>query len=289
MFSREESMSVQRYAVIGHPVSHSLSPRIHAVFARQTGIALEYTAIDAAPEDFDAVLAEFAAEGGVGANITLPHKTRAAQICNYLSEAAQRAGAANTLIRTATGWQGDNTDGIGLVRDLTDRHSLDLRSRRTLLIGAGGAARGVAPALLDAGIGDLYIVNRTSERADALADVLAQPGRVHPRYLNDIGNLGNFDLVINATSAARGGDALPSLPINLVAPRGAAVDLSYGEAAVPFLAWARSARAHDCIDGLGMLVEQAAESFQRWHKVRPETDAVYELLRNRDAILVTAD
>jgi shikimate dehydrogenase len=289
MFSREESMSVQRYAVIGHPVSHSLSPRIHAVFARQTGIALEYTAIDAAPEDFDAVLAEFAAEGGVGANITLPHKTRAAQICNYLSEAAQRAGAANTLVRTATGWQGDNTDGIGLVRDLTDRHSLDLRSRRTLLIGAGGAARGVAPALLDAGIGDLYIVNRTSERADALADVLAQPGRVHPRYLDDIGHLGNFDLVINATSAARGGDALPSLPINLVAPRGAAVDLSYGEAAVPFLAWARSARAHDCIDGLGMLVEQAAESFQRWHKVRPETDAVYELLRNRDAILVTAD
>lgn len=282
-------MSVQRYAVIGHPVSHSLSPRIHAAFARQTGIALEYTAIDAAPEDFDAVLAEFAAEGGLGANITLPHKTRAAQICNYLSEAAQRAGAANTLIRTATGWQGDNTDGIGLVRDLTDRHALDLRARRTLLIGAGGAARGVAPALLDAGIGELYIVNRTSERADALADVLAQPGRVHPRYLNDVGNLGNFDLVINATSAARGADALPVLPINLVAPRGAAVDLSYGEAAVPFLAWARSARAHDCIDGLGMLVEQAAESFQRWHKLRPETDAVYAMLRDHSAILVTAD
>lgn len=282
-------MSVQRYAVIGHPVSHSLSPRIHAAFARQVGIALEYTALDAAPEDFDAVLAEFAAEGGVGANITLPHKTRAAQICNYLSEAAQRAGAANTLIRTATGWQGDNTDGIGLVRDLTDRHSLDLRARRTLLIGAGGAARGVAPALLDAGIGELYIVNRTSERADALADVLAQPGRVHPRYLNDVGNLGNFDLVINATSASRGGDALPALPINLVAPRGAAVDLSYGEAAVPFLAWARSARAHDCIDGLGMLVEQAAESFQRWHRVRPETDAVYAMLRDHAAILVTAD
>lgn len=282
-------MSVQRYAVIGHPVSHSLSPRIHAAFARQVGIALEYTALDAAPEDFDAVLAEFAAEGGVGANITLPHKTRAAQICNYLSEAAQRAGAANTLIRTATGWQGDNTDGIGLVRDLTDRHSLDLRARRTLLIGAGGAARGVAPALLDAGIGELYIVNRTSERADALADVLAQPGRVHPRYLNDVGNLGNFDLVINATSASRGGDALPALPINLVAPRGAAIDLSYGEAAVPFLAWARSARAHDCIDGLGMLVEQAAESFQRWHRVRPETDAVYAMLRDHAAILVTAD
>jgi shikimate dehydrogenase len=281
-------MSVQRYAVIGHPVSHSLSPRIHAAFARQTGIALEYTAIDAAPEDFDAVLAEFAAEGGVGANITLPHKTRAAQVCNYLSDAAKRAGAANTLIRTATGWQGDNTDGVGLVRDLTDRHGLDLRARRTLLIGAGGAARGVAPALLDAGIGDLFIVNRTPERTDALADALAQPGRVHPRYFSDVGNLGSFDLVVNATSAARDA-ALPPLPLSLVAPRGAAIDLSYGEAAIPFLAWARSARAHDCIDGLGMLVEQAAESFHRWHKLRPETDAVYAMLRDHDAVLVSAD
>lgn len=281
-------MSIQRFAVIGHPVSHSLSPRIHAAFARQTGIALEYTAIDATPEDFDAVLAEFAAEGGVGANITLPHKTRAAQICTHLSEAAQRAGAANTLIRSATGWHGDNTDGVGLVRDLTERHGLDLRARRTLLIGAGGAARGVAPALLDALIGDLYIVNRTPERADALADALAQPGRVHPRYLEDVGTLGNFDLVINATSAARD-SALPALPVNVIAPRGAAVDLSYGEAAVPFLAWARSARAHDCIDGLGMLVEQAAESFQRWHKLRPETDVVYAMLRDRDSVLMTAD
>lgn len=281
-------MSVQRYAVIGHPVAHSLSPRIHAAFARQTGIALEYTAIDAAPEDFDAVLAEFAAEGGLGANITLPHKTRAAQICNYLSDAAQRAGAVNTLIRTATGWQGDNTDGVGLVRDLTERHGLDLRARRTLLIGAGGAARGVAPSLLDAGIGDLYIVNRTPERADALADALAMPGRVHPRYLRDIGSLGTFDLIVNATSAARA-DGLPSLPIALANPRTAAVDLSYGEVAIPFLAWARAAGAHDCIDGLGMLVEQAAESFQRWHGVRPETDAVFEILREHRAELVTAD
>ena len=152
---------VKRFAVIGHPVAHSLSPRIHAVFGRQTGIALEYTAMDAAPELFDAILTEFAAEGGLGANVTLPHKTRAASACTTLTERARRAGAVNTLIRTATGWEGDNTDGVGLVRDLTERHGLDLRARRTLLIGAGGAARGVAPALLDAGIGDLYIVNRT--------------------------------------------------------------------------------------------------------------------------------
>ncbi|HJW44989.1 MAG TPA: shikimate dehydrogenase [Lysobacter sp.] len=278
----------KRFAVIGHPVAHSLSPRIHAAFARQTGIALEYTAIDAAPEDFDASLAAFAAEGGVGANITLPHKTRAAQICNYLSEAAKRAGAVNTLTRTATGWQGDNTDGVGLVRDLTERHGLDLRARRTLLLGAGGAARGVAPALLDAGIGDLFIVNRTPERADALADALGQPGRVHPRYFHDLRTLVNFDLIVNATSAARG-SALPPLPVRLLAPRASVVDLSYGEAAIPFLAWAKTVGAHDRIDGLGMLVEQAAESFERWHGVRPETDAVYALLRERDAVLVTAD
>ncbi|QSX79287.1 shikimate dehydrogenase [Agrilutibacter solisilvae] len=277
-----------RFAVIGHPVAHSLSPRIHAAFARQTGINLTYVAIDAAPEEFDAVLAEFAAEGGVGANITLPHKTRAAQICTHLSEAAERAGAVNTLIRSATGWHGDNTDGTGLVRDLTDRHGLDLRSRRTLLIGAGGAARGVAPALLDAGIGDLFIVNRTPERTDALADALGQPGRVHPRYFDDLRGLGSFDLIINATSATRDG-GLPTLPMSLMGRRSAAVDLSYGEVAIPFLSWARAAGAHERTDGLGMLVEQAAESFQRWHQVRPETDAVYAKLREHDALLVTAD
>lgn len=279
---------VKRFAVIGHPVAHSLSPRIHAAFGRQVGIALEYTAMDAPPELFDAILAEFAAEGGVGANVTLPHKGRAAAACKSLSERARRAGAVNTLIRTATGWEGDNTDGVGLVRDLTERHGLDLRARRTLLIGAGGAARGVAPALLDAGIGDLYIVNRTPERADALADALAMPGRVHPRYLRDIGTLGTFDLIVNATAAARAG-GLPTLPVALANPRTAAVDLSYGEVAIPFLAWARAAGAHDCIDGLGMLVEQAAESFQRWHGVRPETDAIYEVLREHRAELVTAD
>jgi shikimate dehydrogenase len=282
------SHASQRYAVIGHPVAHSLSPRIHAAFAKQTGIDLEYVAIDAAPEDFDAVLAEFAAEGGVGANITLPHKTRAAQICTHLTEAATRAGAVNTLIRSATGWHGDNTDGVGLVRDLTERHGLDLRARRTLLLGAGGAARGVAPALLDAGIGDLFIVNRTPERTDALADALGQPGRVHPRYFDDLRTLGSFDLIVNATSATREG-GLPVLPMGLMAPRGAAIDLSYGEVAIPFLAWGKAAGALVGIDGLGMLVEQAAESFQRWHGVRPETDAVYARLRDRDAVLVTAD
>ncbi len=279
---------VKRFAVIGHPVTHSLSPRIHAAFGRQTGIALAYTAIDATAETFDAALAAFAAEGGMGANVTLPHKARAVAACANLTERARRAGAVNTLVRSATGWDGDNTDGIGLVRDLTERHGLDLRQRRTLLIGAGGAARGVAPALLDAGIGDLYIVNRTPERADALSDALGEPGRVHPRYFDDLLSLGTFDLVINATSAVREA-RLPTLPMALVGARTAAVDLSYGEVAIPFLAWARAAGAHDTIDGLGMLVEQAAVSFERWHHVRPDADAVYAMLRERDDALVTAD
>lgn len=281
-------MSIPRYAVLGHPVARSLSPRIHAAFGKQMSIALDYSAIDTTAEEFDMALGAFAASGGVGANVTLPHKQLAAAACDTLSERARRAGAANTLTRGATGWHGDNTDGVGLIRDLTGRHSLDLRARRTLLIGAGGAARGVAPALLDAGIGDLFIVNRTSERTDALADALGQPGRVHPRYLSDLKALGEFDLVVNATSAAREG-AMPALPMSLVGARSAAVDLSYGEVAIPFLAWARAAGAHDAIDGLGMLVEQAAESFALWHGARPDTDPAYADLREHRAALVTAD
>lgn len=278
----------KHYAIFGHPVAHSLSPRIHAAFGRQASIALDYTAIDVDVDEFDAAVSAFAAGGGSGANVTLPHKMRAAVLCDSLSERARRSGVVNTLVRSGDGWEGDNTDGAGLVRDLTGRQGLDLRARRTLLLGAGGGARGVAPALLDAGIGDLFIVNRTAARTDALADALGQPGRVHPRYLADIDRLGEFDLIVNATSAARTGE-LPLLRPSLVGRRTAAIDLSYGEAAIAFLAWARAAHCHDAVDGLGMLVEQAAESFARWHGVRPETDAVYAELRARDNALVSAD
>jgi shikimate dehydrogenase len=247
---------------------------------------MDYVAIDA--PDFEAALRNFAASGGVGANVTLPYKVQAAQACATLTDRARRAGVVNTLLRRDDTWHGDNTDGVGLVRDLTDRHRFDLRARRTLLLGAGGGARGVAPALLDAGIGDLYVVNRTPERADALADMLAQPGRVHPRYVEDLGAIGEFDLILNATSAARGG-TLPPLPMSLAGHRTLAVDLGYADAAFPFLAWARAAGCRDVVDGLGMLVEQAAESFQLWHGVRPDTDPVYAALRERDYALVAAD
>ncbi len=278
----------RHYAVFGHPVAHSLSPRIHAAFGKQSGIAVDYIAIDAEPAGFEAALAAFAAAGGAGANVTAPLKEAAFALCSDTTERARRAGAVNTLIRNGDAWHGDNTDGAGLVRDLTTRHALDLRARRTLMLGAGGAARGVAPELLDAGIGDLFVVNRTPARTDALVDLLGQPGRVHSRYLDDLGALGEFDLIINATSAGRDG-TVPRLPGSLVGRRTAAVDLSYGEAAIPFLAWARASGCHDAVDGLGMLVEQAAVSFARWHGSEPDTDPIYGELRAQHARLVTAD
>ena len=208
----------RHFAVFGHPVAHSLSPKIHSAFGKQTGIAIDYRAIDVEPGQFTHALNDFVAAGGAGANVTLPLKQAAFSLCDDLTERARRAGAVNTLVRNGDTWHGDNTDGVGLVRDLTDRHALDLRARRTLLLGAGGGARGVAPALLDAGIGDLYIVNRTPQRTDALADALGEPGRVHPRYLNDLPALGEFDLIVNATSAAREG-AMFAMPRALVGRR----------------------------------------------------------------------
>jgi len=280
--------AVARYAVFGHPVKHSLSPQIHAEFARQCGVRMEYVAIDVNEADFPDVLDRFAAAGGIGANVTLPLKESAHALAAGVSARAQRAGAVNTLSWRDRRWHGDNTDGLGLVRDLTERHGLDLRGRRALLLGAGGAARGVAPALLDAGIRELYVVNRTATRADALADALGEPGRVHSRYLDNLPDIGDFSLIINATSAAREG-RLPPLPRALVAPRCVAVDLSYGEVAVPFIGWARAHEAQIAVDGLGMLVEQAAESFHIWHGVRPDTDAIYARLRGQSAGLMTGD
>ena len=281
---------MSRYAVFGHPVSHSLSPRIHAAFARQTGIDMDYVAIDAAPDAFASELERFAAGGGQGANVTLPLKQAAFALCAQCSPAATRAGAVNTLLRRDGQWFGDNTDGVGLVRDITGRWRLDLRGRRALLLGAGGSARGVAPALLDAGVSELIIANRTSARADALADSLGEPTRAHSRYWDDLRAQGDFTLVVNATSASRADNVEGlSLPTQIAMPRTLAIDLNYGEAAIPFMAWARAAGCRDVIDGLGMLVEQAAASFELWHGVRPDTDEVYAALRKDSMLLATAD
>lgn len=269
-------MNPSQFAVFGHPIAHSLSPRIHAMFGKQQGIALDYAAIDAPPETFAAQLQAF---DGRGANITLPHKQAVLALCAQVTEFARRAGAVNTLTRRDDGtWRGDNTDGAGLVGDITQRLGLDVRSRHGLLLGAGGAACAAAFALLDAGVEQLTIVNRTPERADALADAIGLPRRVRTRYWDDLGTLGNFDLIVNATSAGHARDQL-HLPFSLVAPRALCYDLSYGVASSAFIAWARAANAGYVHDGLGMLIAQAAESFAIWHGKRPDTDPVYAALR----------
>jgi len=282
-------MTPSRFAVFGHPIAQSLSPRIHTAFGRQLGIALEYVAVDAEPSQFAAALSQLAARGGVGANVTLPLKEEAFALATTRSERASRAGAVNTLVRREDGWHGDNTDGAGLVRDLTERHGLDLRGRRALLLGAGGAARGVAPALLEAGVREMVIINRSPARADALADALGEPDRAYTRYWEDLRELGDFELIVNATAAGREQTGAFSLPLSLVDSMTAAVDLNYGEVAIGFLAWARAAGCRDVVDGLGMLVEQAAEAFELWHGVRPQTDAIYEELRKYERVLVGED
>lgn len=269
---------VPRYAVFGQPIAHSLSPRIHRRFAQDCGIALDYEAIEIAPQDFAARLAAFHRDGLRGANVTLPLKEQAARLCRDLSPAARLSGAVNALVRREDGWFGDNTDGLGLCCDLRGNLDVALAGKRVLLLGAGGAARGVVPALFDEGIAELVIANRSPERAIALACDLADCGPIHTVAMQALADAGRFGILLNATSAARQGDAL-ALPVSLLAPDAVAYDLSYGQAAKPFLAWAENAGAARVSDGLGMLVEQAAEAFLRWHGVRPETAPVLAALR----------
>jgi shikimate dehydrogenase len=274
-------MPAAQFAVFGHPISHSLSPQIHQAFGQQFGIELDYRAIDAAPEAFAEAVRRFFLDGGRGANVTLPHKAAAFALANQRSESATRVGSANVLTLQRDGTlAAHNTDGDGMVRDITERHSTDLRGHTALLLGAGGAARGVAWHLLDAGVATLTIVNRSPEPADALADAIGDPARAHTRYWHDLSDIGSFDLIINATSAGVLGTAL-QLPFSLVGARALCYDLSYGAAAGSFLAWAKTAGARYAFDGLGMLVETAADAFELWHGQRPDTDPVYHALRQQ--------
>lgn len=276
-------MPSAQFAVFGHPIGHSLSPQIHRAFAQQFGIALDYRAIDAAPAEFAAAVERFFAEGGRGANVTLPHKAAAFDLADQRSEAATRAGSANVLTPlSGGGLAAHNTDGDGMLRDITERHSVDLRGHTALLLGAGGAAHGVAWNLLDAGVTTLTIVNRSPEAADVLADAIGDPVRAHTRYWEDLAAIGSYDLIVNATSAGVLGMSL-QLPFSLVGARALCYDLSYGAAAGSFLAWAKTAGARYAFDGLGMLVETAADAFELWHGQRPDTEPVYQALRQRAA------
>ena len=263
-----------RYAVIGHPVAHSRSPWIHAQFARATGEDIEYGAIDAAPEDFTRAVDAFRAAGGKGLNVTLPFKGEAFRYCAETSARAREAQAVNTLVLDRARPFGDNTDGVGLVRDLAVNLGRRLDGVRLLLIGAGGAAQGVLGPLAQAGVAGIVIANRTLPRAQALAARV--PGADACGFDALAGRA--FDLVINATSAGLAGE-LPLLPGELFAPGALAYDMVYGRQ-TEFLAMARAAGA-ETSDGLGMLVEQAAESFLLWRGVRPDTGPVLAALRAR--------
>ncbi|MEQ1662882.1 MAG: shikimate dehydrogenase [Thiobacillus sp.] len=261
-----------RYAVFGHPIAHSKSPLIHAAFARQTGQAMTYEAILAPLDGFAASLADFIAVGGRGANITVPFKEAAYALATRHTPRAERAGAVNTLSITPDGLVGDNTDGAGLVADIMGNLHFTLAGKRILLLGAGGAARGVIAPLLAQHPAALVIANRTDSRAQALAELFGDGvGASNFNTLN-----GMFDLIINATAASLAGE-LPPLPPTVFGSHTLAYDMMYGQD-TPFL---RFARAHGATpaDGLGMLVEQAAEAFFVWRGVRPDTAPMIAALR----------
>lgn len=268
---------MDRYGVIGQPVAHSLSPRIHTRFAQQTKQALSYEALDVAPDALADTLKKLHADGWRGLNVTLPHKPAIAALCESVSDRAQLAGAVNTLIRTASGWTGDNTDGIGLIRDLKNQ-GITVTGKRVLLLGAGGAARGVLKPLLDEKPAELTLSNRNPWKPEKIAAEFKAHGKIRPAtHLSLRGD--RFDLILNATSAGHDG-AMPRLAANVLGNNGVCYDLSYGKAHAPFAAWAQQQRAAKLVDGLGMLVEQAAASFELWRGVRPPTAPVLGDLRH---------
>jgi len=269
---------MDRYAVIGHPIQHSKSPFIHARFAAQTREPVEYGAMDVAPGDFEQAVRSFFADGGRGLNITVPHKQRAWEMSEWRSDGAERSGAVNTLfVDEKSRLCGHNTDGVGLVRDITVNHEGEIGGRRLLLLGAGGAVRGVLPALLSRQPASLCIANRTPDRAQELAAHFSdQQDIVSCGYPELAGE--TFDLVINGTSAGLDND-LPPLPDGLLAEGAWCYDMVYGKGATAFQAWATAHGAEQALDGCGMLVEQAAQSFYIWRGVMPATAAVITALR----------
>lgn len=270
-----------RYAVIGNPVAHSRSPAIHARFARQTAQDLAYERLAAPLDGFVATVEAFRAAGGKGLNVTVPFKVEAFEYCAHRSARAAAAGAVNTLSFRDDGVHGDNTDGVGLVRDIEQRLGFALAGARVLMLGAGGAARGVLAPLLDAGVARLAIANRTASRAHELA-ALARDARAAACGFDDLAGAAargeGFDLVVNATSAGLD-DAAPAVDEAVYDGVRLAYDMVYGAHPTAFMRQAAARGCPSVSDGLGMLVEQAAESFFIWRGVRPLTAPVYRELR----------
>lgn len=267
-----------RYAVVGHPVAHSRSPLIHTLFARQTGQNLSYETIDAAPAAFETAVRGFAAAGGKGLNVTVPHKEAAFALCDERSAAATAAGAVNTISFIGTRLRGDNTDGVGFIRDVTINLRHVLADRRIVVLGAGGAARGILGPLLAERPAELVVANRTAERAAELVAHFDTPGVLRAQTFAELAELPSFDVLVNATSAGLKGEP-PPFPASLVGRASFCYDLVYGTTDTPFVAWAKAHGAAEAAQGWGMLVEQAAESFFIWRGVRPDTAPLLKLPR----------
>jgi shikimate dehydrogenase len=270
-------MSIDRYGVMGNPIKHSKSPQIHKAFAEQTDQHMSYTAMLVPEDSFEEAVRQFFGEGGRGLNITVPFKLRAFELANELTERARRAGAVNTLWQSSDGGiVGDNTDGVGLVRDIMHNYDGRLAGKKILVVGAGGAVRGVLAPLLAENPLQLVLTNRTFEKAAHLAEEFTDLGRIDAVHMNQLHE--PFDWIINGTAASLQG-AVPDLPEVVIGEHTRVYDMMYGKDITPFNAWALDYGAERAFDGLGMLVEQAAESFRQWRGVMPSTSTVTSDLR----------
>jgi shikimate dehydrogenase len=270
------------YAVMGNPIAHSKSPQIHQAFARQTGQNITYDAILVDAGGFDQAVGNFVATGGKGLNITVPFKREAWKRVNQRSQRAELAGAVNTIIvNKDQSLTGDNTDGVGLVRDLIQNHDVAIQDKSILLLGAGGAARGVLEPLLMESPAQLLIANRTPDRAHELAGSFSKLGKVKGCAFKALNTqTQSWDIIINATSASLQGE-VPDIPAGIIGTQSFCYDMMYGAEPTAFMRWAGEHGAARRVDGLGMLVEQAAESFYLWRGVRPQTQEVITTIREK--------
>jgi len=275
----EQAPSIDRYAVVGNPIAHSLSPRIHRMFAEQTQQSMSYEAIELSLNDFPAQVLELQQQGWRGLNVTVPFKQQAWGICQQRSQAAEQAGAVNTLVFTEDGTiSGENTDGSGLIRDLINNHHTLIEHRKILILGAGGATRGVLTPLLALEPAKITIANRTLEKAEKLVNDFLPMGNINACGFKDLEHQ-KFDLIINATAAGLSGE-VPQIPHAILGINSICYDMMYDiSKPTAFLAWAYEGGAASAVDGLGMLVEQAAESFFIWRGIRVETARLIAELR----------
>jgi shikimate dehydrogenase len=272
-----ESGAPDQYGLVGHPVAHSWSPFIHGMFAQATAQNLVYRLFDITPENYRRDTLQLFADGVRGLNVTVPHKQAAAELVNELTPRALRAQAVNTIaFFEDTTLLGDNTDGVGLTADLENNLHLELANKRVLILGAGGAVRGVLGPLLERELREIHIANRTLQKAQTLADEFADMGKVSGCEFADLHGP-PYDLIINATSAGLAGE-MPLLPAGIVSETTLCYDMSYGRGDTPFTRWAKSLHAARAVKGWGMLVEQAAASFELWRGIRPGTQPVLDAL-----------